>query len=140
METDVQTRPTTSVFACFAFDDVERAIAFLTAIGFEEQLVARDEADPSVVHHAQFRWGDRGAIMFGSTGRRTPGEGWQDLGPASAYCVVDRDEQVDEVYERALAAGASSLLAPEDQDYGGRSCSVRDAEGNQWSFGSYPGA
>ena len=133
----MQNQPT--LFASFAFDDVERAITFLTAIGFEERLVARDEDDPTVVHHAQFAWRERGGIMFGSTGRRTPGEGYQDLGPASAYLVVDRDDEVDEIYAKALAAGATSLIVPEDQTYGGRSATVRDAEGNQWSFGSYAG-
>ena len=137
METNVQTH--TTLFACFAFDDVDRAITFLTAIGFEERLVARDEDDPTVVHHAQFRWRDRGGIMFGSTGRRTPGEGFQDLGFATAYLVVDRDDEVDDIYAKALAVGATSVLVPEDQDYGGRSATVRDAEGNQWSFGSYAG-
>ncbi len=43
------------------------------------------------------------------------------------------------MYDAALAAGATSTVAPQDEDYGGRNCAVRDAEGNQWSFGSYPG-
>ena len=42
-------------------------------------------------------------------------------------------------FKRALAAGGTSVQAPMDPDYGGRTCTVRDAEGNQWSFGSYPG-
>lgn len=133
------TNTNTTCWACFTFDDVERAIAFLIAVGFEERLVHRNDDDPSVVEHAQFKWRDRGGIMFGSRGRRADGEGWQDLGPASAYCVVDRDDEVDEIYAKALAAGATTLIPPADQDYGGRSASVRDAEGNQWSFGSYPG-
>jgi uncharacterized glyoxalase superfamily protein PhnB len=54
--------------------------------------------------------------------------------------VVATDADVDDVYARALAAGATEALAPADQDYGGRSATVRDAEGNQWSFGSYAGA
>ena len=39
----------------------------------------------------------------------------------------------------ALAAGASVLHEPEDQDYGGRTATVRDPEGNVWSMGTYPG-
>ena len=31
-------------------------------------------------------------------------------------------------------------MAPSDQDYGGRSASVADPEGNQYSIGSYAGA
>ena len=29
------------------------------------------------------------------------------------------------------------VMAPEDQDYGGRLYSCRDPEGNLWNFGSY---
>ncbi len=40
---------------------------------------------------------------------------------------------------RATASGARALREPTDEDYGGRDCSLLDPEGNQWSFGSYPG-
>jgi uncharacterized glyoxalase superfamily protein PhnB len=39
---------------------------------------------------------------------------------------------VDAVYGRALAAGATSLREPADQFYGDRSAGVADAFGNQW--------
>jgi len=32
------------------------------------------------------------------------------------------------------------LTEPHDTDYGSREFSVRDPEGNRWSFGSYRGA
>jgi uncharacterized glyoxalase superfamily protein PhnB len=38
----------------------------------------------------------------------------------------------DEVYRRALAAGATSLEEPVDQFYGDREAGVRDASGNFW--------
>ena len=38
----------------------------------------------------------------------------------------------DATYERALRAGATSLYAPVDQDYGDREGGVRDAFGNVW--------
>ena len=43
--------------------------------------------------------------------------------------VTDPDER----YERAVAAGATSIMAPSDQPYG-RVAGVRDAVGNQWFF------
>jgi uncharacterized glyoxalase superfamily protein PhnB len=46
---------------------------------------------------------------------------------------------VDRLFERAVAAGATVVRPPTDQDYGGRGCTLRDPEGNQWSFGSYRG-
>jgi len=42
--------------------------------------------------------------------------------------VVD----VDAVYDRAMAAGATSIRAPADQFYGERSGAVEDPAGNQW--------
>ena len=47
---------------------------------------------------------------------------------------------VDGVYERAMAAGANSIHAPFDADYGERCASFRDPVGNHWyaaaAFGS----
>lgn len=39
---------------------------------------------------------------------------------------------VDATHERAIAAGAKSLYAPTDQEYGSRDSAVRDAFGNHW--------
>jgi PhnB protein len=39
---------------------------------------------------------------------------------------------VDDVYARAVAAGATSLAAPSDQDYGERIAVVKDIGGNEW--------
>jgi PhnB protein len=38
----------------------------------------------------------------------------------------------DTAYERALKAGATTIEAPEDKEYGDRSAGVRDAWGNSW--------
>jgi PhnB protein len=39
---------------------------------------------------------------------------------------------VDDVYARAIAAGATSLAEPSDQEYGERSAGVKDIGGNVW--------
>jgi uncharacterized glyoxalase superfamily protein PhnB len=110
----------------------ERAILdhWVEAFGLEATAVY---GEGDVVEHAQLRLGD-GWVMAG-----TPRE--DDLGkaPGSAalYWVLDRDEEVDAVHARAVAAGATSLRQPEDQDYGGRGCTLADRDGNLWSFGSY---
>jgi len=41
-------------------------------------------------------------------------------------------EEVDTVYQRALAAGASSAMAPTDQFWGDRMATVHDRFGNIW--------
>jgi uncharacterized glyoxalase superfamily protein PhnB len=127
-----------TLFHTLTFDDVPRAIAFLEAVGFEKGAVYTDPDDDRVVVHAQYDWRDIGGIMFGS--RRDKGPEWlSSVGRAECYCVVDTDGQVDEVHAAALAAGGRSVQEPTDMDYGGRGCTVRDPEGNQWSFGSYRG-
>jgi PhnB protein len=40
--------------------------------------------------------------------------------------------ETDRFYERALAAGATSVREPRDEFYGDRTAGVKDAFGNQW--------
>jgi uncharacterized glyoxalase superfamily protein PhnB len=50
--------------------------------------------------------------------------------------VTDR---VDAVHRRAAAAGAEIVQELADTDYGSHTFSLRDPEGNHWSFGTYRG-
>jgi uncharacterized glyoxalase superfamily protein PhnB len=129
-----------TVFHSLSYDDAPAAVAFLTtAFGFVENGVYTDPDDPTKVLHAQLDWPPGGGIMLGSS--RRGDDTWVDsTGRSQCYCVTETDEDVDALYDRAMAAGATSVRPPEDQDYGGRGCTLRDPEGNQWSFGSYRGA
>lgn len=49
--------------------------------------------------------------------------------PVLLYLRVD---DVDAVHERAVAAGATSLRAPEDQFHGNRTATVEDPFGHRW--------
>jgi len=120
------------LWATLDFKDVDAAIDWLTAIGFTAHALHRDEVDPSVVVHAEMFWPAGGGIMFGST-RDNP-EWPTSPGHGAVYLVTD---DVDRVYAAAMAAGATSLREPVDQEYGGRGATVRDPEGNLWSFGDY---
>ncbi len=55
---------------------------------------------------------------------------------ASAYVYVD---DVDAAYERAVAAGASSLGKPADRPFQERTASVKDGFGNIWYIATYIG-
>ncbi len=131
---------TTTVFPTISFADPRKGLDFLIAVGFTVTAAHWSTADPSVLEHAELSWPGGGAVMCGSAAREATGSYERRVGAASSYCVVAADAAVDEVHAKALAAGATTLMPPEDQDYGGRSVSVRDPEGNQWSFGSYAGA
>jgi uncharacterized glyoxalase superfamily protein PhnB len=52
-----------------------------------------------------------------------------DARPTAIHLYVS---DVDEVYARAMAAGATSLGEPADQEYGERSAAVKDIGGNEW--------
>ena len=111
--------------------DADTMIGWLTAIGFTEHATYRDEGDPSVIQHAEWLWPDAGGIMLGTRRDDSLNQG---AGPAAAYVVTS---DPDAVFDRAVAAGATVVREMVDQDYGGRGGSVRDPEGNLWSFGDY---
>ena len=114
-----------------SFRDADAMVAWLSAVGFIEHATYRDEADPGVVVHAEWLWPGGGGVMFGSL---RPDGVVTNVGGSSAYLVT---EDPDDVFRRAVEAGATVVQGMVDQDYGGRGGTVADPEGNQWSFGSY---
>lgn len=134
------TKPT--LFQALHFIDADAGVAFLTAIGFREVVLVRADDDPTVIEHAELVWRDGGGLMCGSASRPVPdgADYVRRTGTADTYLVVATDADVDAVYSRAVAAGARTLIPVADQDYGGRSVTIADLEGNQFSIGSYPGA
>lgn len=83
--------------------------------------------------HADIQLGDS-HLMIGGGDPTVPWKGKSQLG---AFHVYVRD--CDATYERALAAGATSLTTPADQPYGERSAGVKDTEGNYWYIATYQG-
>jgi uncharacterized glyoxalase superfamily protein PhnB len=122
---------TVKLWHCLSVQDADAMIAWLSAIGFVEHSTYRDDQDATVVHHAEWLWPDGGGLMFGT---QQPGSGLQGTGPGACYLVTD---DPDAVFESAISAGGTVERPMVDQDYGGRGGSVRDPEGNHWSFGSY---
>jgi uncharacterized glyoxalase superfamily protein PhnB len=107
---------------------------WIAAFGLELLAIYPEDA-LDVVDHAELRLGD-GRVMAGTPRE----EGLQQaIGGTSMYWVLDDESEVDAIHARAVAAGAVSVRAPYDADYGGRHCSLRDPDGHHWSFGSYPG-
>jgi uncharacterized glyoxalase superfamily protein PhnB len=132
-----RTVPPPTVWPSLRYSDARAAIRFIVdVLGFSERLVVDGEADQ--VRHCQLDWPPGGGLMLGSG----DGGGVFEKVPVDAgglYVVTATDEDVDAVHRRALDAGATSLRAPEDEDYGGRGCTFRDPWGVHWSFGSYRG-
>ncbi len=126
-----------TVWPCLNYRDAHRAIAFLTeAFGFA--AIAVHEGGPErPVAHAELRWPEGGGIMLGSASET--GNAFEQLptGAASTYVVCD---DPDSLFGRAIAAGAEVVRELRDEDYGSRGFTVRDPEGNLWSFGTYGGS
>jgi uncharacterized glyoxalase superfamily protein PhnB len=127
-----------TVWPILSYRDARAAIAFLTkAFGFEERAVYTRDDDPSVVEHAEMRWPGGGGIMFGTAGKDDSPFGQRAPGNNAVYVVCD---DPDSLFDRAVNAGAEVVRDLVDEDYGSRGFTVRDPEGNLWSFGTYAGA
>lgn len=126
-----------AVWPIFSFADARASAAFLVeAFGFEERAMYPREDDPSIIEHGELRWPLGGGVMFGSAGKDDTEFGRRPAGGHAAYLVC---AQPDELFARAVAAGAEVVLPLKDEDYGSRGFTVRDPEGNLWSFGTYAG-
>lgn len=128
---------TDGIWAVVTYADVDAGIRFVTEVlGFEEQVLVRSDEDPAQVVHSEYRWPEGGIVQVAS---------WQEgnefirrPGDQGLY-VVTADPHA--VWARCQAAGVEVLRAPYEPHYdaGGMGFSIRDAEGNTWSFGSYAG-
>lgn len=83
--------------------------------------------------HSEVRLGDCMLMIGGGI----PGRDWDASPNTAALHVYVRD--CDAAYERALAAGATSIDPPRDQFYGERSASIKDFAGNFWYIATYKG-
>ncbi len=118
--------------------DVDKAVNFYeNAFGFEKiQAVAGED---NTTWHAELRYNDH-MIMFGKSGAY----GGKTLPPLESgiespinlylYC-----EDVDDFYNKALQAGATSLSEPEDTFWNDRMCRLQDPDGYVWCFATYQG-
>jgi uncharacterized glyoxalase superfamily protein PhnB len=126
-----------SVWPILTYKDGRAAIRFLVdAFGFVETEVFPDENDDSVIVHAELSWPEGGGVMLGSAGAGD--EPFSDLPTGTASIYVATNEP-DALFSRAAAAGAEVARDLRDEDYGSRGFTVRDPEGNLWSFGTYVG-
>lgn len=127
---------------CLHYVRADKAIEFLiNAFGFERHAVYADDADPSLIHHAQLTHGS-GMIMLGSdrAGEAKERYGWKTPAEAGGItmCVCVVVDDPDAHCAHARAAGAEIVTEPMDNPgYPGRGYDARDPEGNVWNFTSY---
>lgn len=101
--------------------DVAGLVEFLEQVFDVKEKEVMRQPDGSIMH-AEVRVGNSPIMM---------GEATDDFAPMPSMLHVYL-EDVDDAYQRALAAGATSLREPTDEFYGDRAAGVQDAFGNQW--------
>ena len=101
---------------------VTTLLEFLTQAFDAQEILSPLLRSDGRVGHAEVKICDSILMMGEPMGDRPPM-------PGSLYLYV---QDVDAVYQRALQAGATSLMEPADQFYGDRSAGVQDPVGNQW--------
>jgi PhnB protein len=107
-------------------DGAAKLLDFIkTAFGGQERM--RMPMPDGKVAHAEITIGDSLIMVADASPQVAAGQG-------NIFLYV---ENVDEVYKRALAAGARSEMELADQFYGERSGSVRDEFGNRWSLATH---
>jgi PhnB protein len=108
----------------------------LALLEFTKQGLGAEELQRAVMPtgvHAEVRIGDtRLMIGGGIPGKNFPGT----LQPNALHVYV---EDTDAVTRRAVAAGATLIDEPRDQEYGERSSTLRDKAGNYWYIATHKG-
>jgi PhnB protein len=98
-----------------------RLLEFLKQ-AFAAEETFRMNREDGTIGHASARIADSMLEMA------DPTDEWKAM-PAGLHLYVSN---ADEVYGRAIQAGAQSLYEPRDMDYGDREGGVEDPSGNQW--------
>src|ERR671918_1310451 len=89
---------------------------------FDAQETERVAQPDGNIMHAEVRIGDSVLMLSDAMGERKPM-------PTGIYLYVN---DADATYQRALQAGATSLMEPANQFYGDRTASLVDPVGNHW--------
>jgi PhnB protein len=110
-----------SVIPYLHVNGATKLIAFMKEV-FGAQEIAVYLRPNGTVGHAALRIGDSVVELADVSPE------WPAMPCALQVYVPDTDA----AYQRALKAGASSLLPPATQFYGDRTASVRDSSGNNW--------
>jgi uncharacterized glyoxalase superfamily protein PhnB len=104
------------------------------AFGFAVR--AADHENEALLH-VEMTYRDQLTLMFAPEGAfgstaKTP----RSAGAVSPQCFYLYVDDVDAVYEHAIAAGATSQMEPADQFWGDRFAQIEDLDGYRWGLAS----
>jgi uncharacterized glyoxalase superfamily protein PhnB len=116
--------PSPLVIPVLIYPDVREAVAWLgSTFGFVERLRIGE------AHRAQLRFGDAALIVADVRHDKRPPR----PGEVTSEVIL-RVDDVDALYEKALAAGARSVTEPTSWEYGERQATVDDFAGHRWTL------
>jgi uncharacterized glyoxalase superfamily protein PhnB len=104
-----------------------KVIEFLKKAFGAETVFEPMKRPDGLIMHAELKIGDSRVMVADANEQCQPTQ-------AQLYLYVPN---TDATYQRALAAGATSTMAPADMFYGDRSASVKDSSGNTWFIATH---
>lgn len=123
-----------TVTAALTVHDGARALEFYAkALGAKERV--RSVGPGGKIMHAEFEIGDSVVMLsdeFPEMGGKSPKTLGGTVGGIWLY-VPDTDA----LYNRAIAAGATSMMPPADMFWGDRTSRIRDPFGHEWSISTH---
>jgi PhnB protein len=116
-------------------DDAPGAIRFYGAVFGADELVRNNAPDGRVMHCELLMYGGRILVIddFPASSEEGGVVSPRRLGGSTVRLHLYVPD-TDAVYERALGAGATSLMEPCDAFWGDRYAIVRDPYGHHWSI------
>jgi uncharacterized glyoxalase superfamily protein PhnB len=125
------------VSPCLTVRDAAKALEFYQkAFGFLQREVYPG-SDGSIMH-AEMTW-NGAVIMFGPECPKNKSTAPVNSGVRPAVSLYLYCTDVDALYARAVAAGATGEQPPQDMFWGDRVCQLADPDGHLWAFGTHTG-
>lgn len=122
----------TKLYAYLSYADAPAALDWMQQVGFV--VVRRQDGEGGQVLHAEVRMGNA-VLMVASNDAdyRRPALIGRSTGQG-LYLLV---EDVDDFHRLAVAAGATTVIEPENTEWGTRRTRLLDPQGQEWSAGTY---
>ena len=118
--------------AYFSYRDAPAAIEWYRRLGFD--VVARQDDDAGGVRHSELKRGDLIVLLSSYD------DDYETLplrDHSVGHGIYVRTDDVADWYARAIDAGATSVAAPHDTEWGTERARILDPGGFEWTFGSY---
>lgn len=112
--------------------DGAAAIAFYRDAFGAEEVGERFTGPTGELIHAEVRIGDSVVMITDEAADGAPARSPESLGGIVSAIMASYWEDVDAIWERAVAAGAEVVYPLADQFYGERGGRLRDPFGHQW--------